>query len=410
MPTFSALQLLPPHLVRRIVDHVAGSSRLWYDDVRPDYYAFRELQMPLLWVCHNFRHFVYKRYCRCCSLDLVSNPDKAVATCNSWPRRLVDIDHPTSHQAKELYITLDVRDIYLSKSLQQLSNAPYEGCAFPMACIIRFRLTVDDKPGQTYEVHPPDIAANIAAFAQRIREVAPRVSEVYVDNDDKLQNLPMFQDAHFADLVRQLFGIVKTTVIRYVNATLLGSMGMERVQDLVRLECCLEYDASNYLSLICQNAQTLQALSIIAIETADYTGLFRDLDSGKYLEYPCLHTLHFFSFYDSSVQVRPSFTGAVPFPNLQHLSLSATHLIGDDVFFRGNAATLEYLRLELHTYTVEVLKQYRVFTPTSHPKLQCVKLDRQSDYLGGAFDTTDAYLRFVMDMAPNASVRVIPNL
>ncbi|KAJ2024622.1 hypothetical protein GGI06_000922, partial [Coemansia sp. S85] len=248
---------------------------------------------------------------------LVSIPGKAIATCNSWPRRLADIDHPTSHQAKELDITLDVRDIYLSKSLQQLSNAPYEGCAFPMACIIRFRLTVDDKPGQTYEVHPPDIAANIAAFAQRIREVAPRVSEVHVDNDDKLQNLPMFQDAHFADLIRQLFGIVKTTVISAVWR------------------------------------------------------LFRDLDGSN---------------------------------------LSATHLIGDDVFFRGNAATLEYLRLELHTYTVEVLKQYRVFTPTSHPKLQCVKLDRQSDYLGGVFDTTDAYLRFVMDMAPNASVRVIPNL
>ncbi|KAJ2731903.1 hypothetical protein IW152_004193, partial [Coemansia sp. BCRC 34962] len=137
---------------------------------------------------------------------------------------------------------MNVRDVYSGKSLQRLSNAPYVGCTFPLVRNVRFHLTMDDKFGQTYVEYPSDTAANIAVFTRRIKEIVPKVSEIYVGSDSKLENLPMFQDAYFVDLVRQLFEIVKTTVIMYVSAPLLSYMGIECVRNLVRLECCLEYD------------------------------------------------------------------------------------------------------------------------------------------------------------------------
>ncbi|KAJ2055108.1 hypothetical protein GGI17_006740 [Coemansia sp. S146] len=58
MDNLLAFQILPYHVVKLIVDHVAGSSRLQFDGVTTNSDEYRILQVPLLWVCHNFRAFL----------------------------------------------------------------------------------------------------------------------------------------------------------------------------------------------------------------------------------------------------------------------------------------------------------------------------------------------------------------
>ncbi|KAJ2040113.1 hypothetical protein GGI03_000901 [Coemansia sp. RSA 2337] len=410
MNTLSAFQLLPPHIVRKIVDHVAGSSRVYYDGVRNEHDVHSELQMPLLWVCHNLRDFVFKRFCKFYALNLHEVWDKAVVTCQLWPKRLEKVDHARNHFAKELTISLGSCDIYSGKSLKQLSSGLHVGCAFPSVRKLSFHFITDDVVDMARDEFPPDSTANIAEFFGRIKEMAPMVKEVRVVNDRELDYLFQRQGAQFMNLVQQLFGVVETTVISDASPLLLSFMDLELARNLVCFDFWMDRNADEILSLIRQNAQTLQTLGIVVYIDTDFTSLFRIPDDGGYLAYPCLHTLKLVSLEGLLSSQLSTRKGVVPFPRLRNLVLSMVYPFGDDVLFRGNATTLEYVKLMPRTQLVEVLKQYEVFTPTSHPRLQCVVFDKLSDPLSYVFGSNDGYLQFVLSIASGASVRVIPNL
>ncbi|KAJ2336548.1 hypothetical protein GGI00_000768 [Coemansia sp. RSA 2681] len=87
-------------MVKLIVDHIAGCSRLYYADIDMGLEEYNLLQMPLLWVCHNFRAFVYARFCGTCKLKLDEDRDSYVDSRYSWPLCLSKIDYPTHHLAK----------------------------------------------------------------------------------------------------------------------------------------------------------------------------------------------------------------------------------------------------------------------------------------------------------------------
>ncbi|KAJ2094289.1 hypothetical protein GGI09_005486 [Coemansia sp. S100] len=57
-----------------------------------------------------------------------------------------------------------------------------------------------------------------------------------------------------------------------------------------------------------------------------------------------------------------------------------------------------------------MLKRHRVFTPTSHPNLKCVKLDIPPSGMPDVFASGAEYMRFVMSIGPGASVRQIVDL
>ncbi|KAJ2057351.1 hypothetical protein GGI17_005692 [Coemansia sp. S146] len=77
---------------------------------------------------------------------------------------------------------------------------------------------------------------------------------------------------------------------------------------------------------------------------------------------------------ESAVSQRLSIKDAIPFPSLQCLRLKLDHPFDDDVLFGGNSATLECLEVGLGRTTIDMLRSFNVFTPTSHPRLQCVKI------------------------------------
>ncbi|KAJ1670841.1 hypothetical protein GGF38_001236 [Coemansia sp. RSA 25] len=83
---------------------------------------------------------------------------------------------------------------------------------------------------------------------------------------------------------------------------------------------------------------------------------------------------------------------------------------GDDVLFRGNAATLECLDIVLNSEMVAMLRQRNVFTPTSHPRLKCVNINSRFSDAPSAFAAASEYLQFVLSIAPRTSVLTIPCL
>ncbi|KAJ1925592.1 hypothetical protein GGI09_001766 [Coemansia sp. S100] len=431
MGNLSVFQLLPNHIVKRIVDHVAHSSRLRFDDVTTDSDEYKILQMPLLWVCHNFRTFVRERFSRVYELTLDNDRDRAEALLCSWPTLFKELGCSTHPLAKELRFNLDIKSVFTGKALQLLSDAPYDGCSFPLVRKLCIYLTSDNEDCYDWEsvsdndrelgdwalvgthfctpkaryVYPSDRAANITAFVQRIKQMVPAVSEIYVYPYNDAERLLLHCHFHTLDLVQQLFDIVeRRTVIAGRDDSMLVYLDLEPIRDLVHLKCSLHSNFYSAWPLIHRSTKTLRFLDI-DVGNMELTDLVIDCAGGGYLEYPCLHTLMIHSHREPCPTRKPVIKDVVPFPRLLRLSLLLDYPFGDDILFRGNARTLEYLELSLLPKTVSKLKKYKVFTPTSHPNLQCVMLDTSWGYIPNIFATAAEYLKFVMSIAPGASVR-----
>ncbi|KAJ2424286.1 hypothetical protein GGF41_002832 [Coemansia sp. RSA 2531] len=175
MDNFSAFQFLPYHAVKMIADHVAGSIRLKFDNGYSEEDKSSEHLLPLLWVCHNFHAFVLQGFCK-------------------------KYEYRISYTRFEL----DIGSVFSGKALQLLSHAPYEGCSFPLVRKLVFDLTFYDESfyrsveaddsdsdygsdfdGDEYtswnrNIYTSDSAANMAAFAKRVKQMVPIVSEIDV--------------------------------------------------------------------------------------------------------------------------------------------------------------------------------------------------------------------------------------
>ncbi|KAJ2751680.1 hypothetical protein GGI19_004329 [Coemansia pectinata] len=306
-------------------------------------------------------------------------------------------------------IALYAWDIYSGKALQQLSSAPYDGCAFPLVRVLTFNIRfVDDYLSEDQNINsPPGTEANILAFVQRVKEMAPRVHEIYQNVGDTDYELLEDYGVHTTLLVSQLYGIAETTVISKRNRDLVVSPGLAPIGNLTSIVYDLDWLDYRVSALIRQSSQSLQTLHIRVNETSDISGLIRDpVDGGKYIEYPRLHTLN---IHGSDAGQRRGFNGVVLFPGLRRLTLLSRYPFDDDVLFRGNGATLEYLKVVLYSETVGLLRKYNVFTPTSHPNLRaCIYSVRHNEPI--AFDTASDYMKFALSIAPAASVRVLPYL
>ncbi|KAJ2111528.1 hypothetical protein IW146_005290 [Coemansia sp. RSA 922] len=404
MDNFSAFQFLPYHAVKMIADHVAGSIRLKFDNGYSEEDKSSEHLLPLLWVCHNFHAFVLQGFCK-------------------------KYEYRISYTRFEL----DIGSVFSGKALQLLSHAPYEGCSFPLVRKLVFDLTFYDESfyrsveaddsdsdygsdfdGDEYtswnrNIYTSDSAANMAAFAKRVKQMVPIVSEIDVTPVGDAEKLFESGNTTIIDLCKQLFGIVKKhTVITRGSDPMVLHMDMKPIRDLVRIEYFMDRYCTDVMSLITRNARTLQHLDI-NVSNADMTGLVRGARSGGYLKYPQMHTLKIFSIYDLVPSQKAVFRNIVPFPRLVRMSVSP-YPYADDVLFRGNAGTLEYLEVALVPETVSMLKKYRVFTPTSHPNLQCVKIHGTPSRMPNPFATVSEYMQFVLTIAPGASVLLIPDL
>ncbi|KAJ2814661.1 hypothetical protein FBU31_007209 [Coemansia sp. 'formosensis'] len=171
----------------------------------------------------------------------------------------------------------------------------------------------------------------------------------------------------------------------------------EAIRDLAQLDYRIkDGDIGNVLLVARQSALTLRCLAITAQQ--DISALVHD---DGYVAYPCLDTL------DLNLQAIPGLrlvTNGVLFPNLRRLSIRHEYPFADDTLFRGNAMALEFLRLMPSRHVCDVIREFDVFTASSHPKMDCVKIDQLPENTPSHFESSFAYLQFVLDIAPRPKI------
>ncbi|KAJ2753375.1 hypothetical protein GGI19_003180 [Coemansia pectinata] len=426
MQALSIFQLLPPHIVELVVAYVANSTRQFHKINNNDEDIERGmlLQMPLLWVCCNFREVIYSRYGIVYKLELGARLTKAKAIRDSWPKCLQKINYPTHHLAKELDIKLEPWIIFTGKALSLLSSAPYDGRSFPRVRTLRLEF-VTSKPRQRSTVDSASIEANIGAFVNRLRQMTPKAPWIRFKGTHHSSHLPIVARPHFDRLVTRLYHFFGCIVCLSNYPCKLTSLQLGEIRNLVCLDYAVADGYEQVMHLARQNASTLCTLNISFSSVVSVASLIQDAD-GSYAEYSRLRTLELCNSSNlCNIYLRrqvlprlsgwgmrdlPVFPNAIIFPRLRRLRVDIDYPFGDDTLFRGNEATLEQLFMKLYHATVDVITRYKVFGPNNHLKLQFVYISKIYDGRVRMFANADAYLQFVLEIGSRAQARRIGNL
>ncbi|KAJ2500393.1 hypothetical protein IWW47_003233 [Coemansia sp. RSA 2052] len=344
MTSVSLFQILPAHVIRTIVDCISGSSRLYYDGVEKGSNEYQRLQLPLLRVCRNFRAIVYLNFCSICRITLQGPLCGIRVKWNTWPPQLLNRpDTSVFHLAKKIDITLTMWSVCSGDAAKLLSSTHYKSGAFPRVRLIRFQVDPSKEPQIELAQLSKDASANIGAFVQRIRQMAPRNDENMAVFMPGPHAMPSCFKKHVSDLLFQLYQTNTRTVHQYLDQLSFSGLSSESLPNLAFLSIIVKDDIRHFVHLARLNAPTLQLLSIKSFADFEITDLIQDGNGGD-ARYPCLHTLWHVVFLSLETPRLPTFHGAVPFPSLRRLSFFSRYPFGDDTPFRGNAATLETLK------------------------------------------------------------------
>ncbi|KAJ2024954.1 hypothetical protein H4218_004972 [Coemansia sp. IMI 209128] len=370
---------------------------------------FKALLMPLLWVCHNFRAVVYSQYS--VSFWVIFNrlPDKLKAVWDGSPDFYVYSDYPKHHFARELRVHLDEHSVYSGKFLETLQDQSFDAGAFPMARSITlyFSMLADAKESST-DLQPvsdiPGAEANIDAFVQHIKSMAPKLKEIKVKGSFESESVPAASRYLTQRLVTRLFSLARCVEFKGLSWVNPYSFLLGDTCNMVHLNLRVYSSVGPAALLARRCALTLETLSIGEWILDGISGPTQSED-GTFAIYPWLRTLRLISKYDLREPVQ-LFKGAVPFPNLDHLHIGERYPFGDDVVFRGNATKLRVLQIRLNPPLINILRAYRPLTPTSHPNLQHVKITRSIGLIRDSFETDfDSYTRFVLQFGHGAMAR-----
>ncbi|KAJ2834928.1 hypothetical protein GGI24_000117 [Coemansia furcata] len=250
--------------------------------------------------------------------------------------------------------------------------------------------------------------------------MAPIICEVEVVGTSNPVNLPS-DHTRINDFLSQIFQLVPRVVYKGSEDNIPLGLPAVKISHLVHID--IDFDPNSLYKplfsnlaqwnmasqLAHQNAMTLQYLSIGTYSWAHITGIVKD-DNGYCVSYPRLSVLKLKYSFHTYEHYWPVFAEVVPFPRLRQLTIAGKYPFGDDILFRGNAATLECLDISLDSGMVTTLKRYNVFTSISHPKLRCVKIGLEPGVGVEQFETVTARLQFMLDIGPAATVRELKNM
>ncbi|KAJ2699080.1 hypothetical protein H4218_002865 [Coemansia sp. IMI 209128] len=286
-------------------------------------------------------------------------------------------------------------------------EASYGEDTFPLVRTIRFFLSVYDDLEDKFDENLGSVGTLIADFVQHIRRMAPAINKIRLTLNCNFNGGDSIIQNDSGDLITQLYRAFPNVVHYSIAPMVLRSRLVATVRDLVHLDYYLDSgDCPHLAQLVRQSAASLQYLRIALYEHFDIAGLICH-PNGAYVEYPCMHTMVYRVMRDLPDPL-PIFKNAKPFASLRHLTIETKYPYGDDTPFRGNAVMLESLELVLDRSTIKMLGDHKVFTPTSHPKLQHVNtIFPIGDILD--YHNVDACMRYALGIAPHALVREIGN-
>ncbi|KAJ2028725.1 hypothetical protein IWW57_002025, partial [Coemansia sp. S610] len=314
-----------------------------------------------------------------------------------------NLDIPVHLLARELKIEVSLRDIYSGKALSVMLPRCNLAHEFPRVCVLQFWIT-SVRVDLDITRSSLGVQQNISAFATHIKKMLPRIHKISVSYCDIICPLLRATVPFLGELVSQLYQLAGNVEYCLGCETMPVVLQPGVALNLTSMDCHLDTSIGSFLTLARQNAPTLQYLSITSLGSVDVSGLVREPGGGGYVQYISICTLKLRLMTSLDISRRAVFGRVKPFANLRRLDIRSKYPFGDDLLFRGNAKTLEYLTIRLEDSLVSIIQRHDVFTPVSHPKLHRIIALPDQRRLGGYGNTTSDYLRLTLGISSSAPI------
>ncbi|KAJ2046600.1 hypothetical protein GGI08_006491, partial [Coemansia sp. S2] len=236
----------------------------------------------------------------------------------------------------------------------------------------KLRIFLSDRPVKRNCVY--DNATNNALeFARLLKRIAPAASSVVVRSGKGNWNLEDGDERALGVFMHQLFIKARSSALDLGRVNIMHRSTIDYIPQLTLLKLQGLSIADVRTSLLHKCSNTLLDLNIA---TNDPRLLICDVN-GNAVVYPNLRILVANSYTISfAIDVSAVITtpkSIVPFPRLKRLALCMSYPYSDNVLFRGNSDTLQYLGMHIDGNTVTRLSEYGVFE-NRHKSLRSVEI------------------------------------
>ncbi|KAJ1910562.1 hypothetical protein LPJ71_003161, partial [Coemansia sp. S17] len=278
MTSLSMFQILPSHVVKAIVDHVASSTRLAYDGVDSYSQEWLRLQVPLLWICHNLRAVVRSQLSRGCRIDVCSSVNSQRLPRPLHPESLEELEPPVRRLVKEIELVVCEAEIYNGDTLEQILREEYRDLQLPLAQRIQIIFTGNGKYNDKDEINVDKAESNVSAFLQRIRQLAPKLTEIDLSAPFSTGRAYQRLDQHYGGLVKRLLQLTRHVTFSENERCMTNMLQLDGIRDLVHLRYGIYGDSEKFVQLTRRCALTLQSLDIGSPNAMDISGIVRDAE------------------------------------------------------------------------------------------------------------------------------------
>ncbi|KAJ2430451.1 hypothetical protein GGF41_000991 [Coemansia sp. RSA 2531] len=352
----SPAQALPVDVLRSILKWVVLEERSPFseDYCRVNYVkellavssAWRQTSLEVLW----------KKF----KLTIPVTTNEVILNCPKWAEHS-RLTHNATNLARELYVSIPMFSIIGGFAYKLLVNYFGDTKCLPLAN----KLTVNVMAFTDQRFDSKDMAiANCLEFAKLLKSMAPAATAVRVLCDGDPQQLIYFDSRYVKTLDEEL--LMRFATVLYTN-TKHASLGLYTLK--VKNSLTTEFSPllssliinfvetpDLYPCLVHKSASTLQHLDI-GICNANM--LISDLN-GEAVIYPKLQHLRLYECVLSNHDTNAMTTKTITFPVLRALTLCKSYPFHDDVLFRGNSTTLEYLNIVVDNNTIATLSRGNV--------------------------------------------------
>ncbi|KAJ2430450.1 hypothetical protein GGF41_000990 [Coemansia sp. RSA 2531] len=365
----SPAQALPADVLRLIVKRLVVERR----SVHFEAFCRINYLEELLAVCSTWRQVAIEYLWRQLKLTINAITNEVHLERPTWIKNKT-LPHNAAHLTKIIHVGVPMSSIVNGVAQKLLVDYIRDSKCFPF--VKKLTVEITGLKDQHIDSKESDIA-NTLEFAKLLKSMTPSAVTVKVICNGKF--LPRgyvstIPDRDWNEEVAILTNVLYSSTKRAHLDLLMVDISHKSTVNFIPLLTSLTLSCVKSpevgASLLHMSANTLQYLSI---DLQDANALICNA-SGEAVVYSKLQYLKMCGRVVIHSDANSTSSAIALFPVLRIIKLNMTYPFHDDVLFRGNTATLEYLSLKLDYNTVVLLNEKRVFE-SNNKALQHVSID-----------------------------------
>ncbi|KAJ2453028.1 hypothetical protein EV183_002537 [Coemansia sp. RSA 2336] len=357
------LASLPLHIVKSIIEYVIEPPDDFEDLIAE--YVTESVFQSLLHICRSWRRVSVPMMFSACDAVINSEPSFTYRAVGSNP---CIVDHVEPHYnpyVKDVRLKVNYQSIVDGTAMKQLRRQHHQ-TRFPNARRVEAKAVLFETAAAGNAVDDDTAMANVSEFICFIQQMLPDFSSINVAIADGMQSDGDIHSTAFRALLDAL--ISKARPVTELN--------IQETQQLPVVQSCQSYNMLTLLAcqwnvqnrsfiaqLIHANAHSLLTLKIRYHTSRDFELLVTTGSSSgsRPVVYPYLTRLVLSKDPDTMMVPMSVIEHQAPFPRLEFLQITFDYPFTDDLPFRSNGSTLQFLCVVLDHRIVRQLSNCGAF-------------------------------------------------